>query len=154
MGIFIQENNGLFLKTNEVVMCTSNTKWLSRLLLFFFLISVTVYANHSSPVLAGEEDYLAFAPKMPEPVGGLEAIVKKVVYPSLAKQQNVQGKVYLLVYINEKGDVDDVKVVKGIGMGCDEAAITAVKKHKFTPGQDKGQNVKVKLSIALTFKIS
>jgi len=102
----------------------------------------------------GEEEYLAFAQKMPEPVGGLETIIKKIVYPSLAKQQNIQGKVYLLVYVNEKGTVDDVKVVRGLGMGCDDAAIDAVKKSKFTPGQDKGQNVKVKLSIAITFKLS
>jgi protein TonB len=135
-------------------MCNFFTKWSGRLILIALLFVLAANSEKSSINAANDEDYLAFVPKMPEPVGGLEAIVKKIVYPSLARQQGVQGKVYLLVYVNENGGVDDVKIVKGIGMGCDEAAIDAVKKHKFTPGQDKGQNVKVKLSIALTFKMN
>jgi len=133
---------GLFLISFSRVFCL--------FILFLFITSENL--TLANPL--GEEEYLAFAQKMPEPVGGLETIIKKIVYPSLAKQQNIQGKVYLLVYVNEKGTVDDVKVVRGLGMGCDDAAIDAVKKSKFTPGQDKGQNVKVKLSIAITFKLS
>ncbi len=42
---------------------------------------------------------------MPEPVGGLEALYKKISYPEIAKRTNVEGRVYLLAYINENGGV-------------------------------------------------
>jgi protein TonB len=59
-----------------------------------------------------------------------------------------------LVYINEKGNVDDVKIVKGIGAGCDEAAINAIKGTQFSPGKDKGVPIKTKLSMPVTFKLN
>jgi protein TonB len=126
------------------------------LLLFvflFFLIYSLSQAKNCNP-LPGDEDYLAFAEEMPSPIGGMPAIIKLISYPTIAKNANVEGKVFVLAYINEKGGVDDVKVLKGIGGGCDEAAIDAVKKSKFTPGKNGGVNVKVKLSLTITFKIN
>ena len=68
------------------------------------------------------EAYLPFAEEMPSPVGGLAAIYKNVKYPEIAQKAGIQGKVYLLAFVNENGIVEDVKVIKGIGGGCDEAA--------------------------------
>lgn len=112
-----------------------------------------IFWGYSVVNITGDEDYLVAAEEMPEPIGGINAIQKNTVYPNTAIQSGVQGKVYVIAYINEKGGVDDVKLVKGIGAGCDESAITAVKKTKFTPGKQKGVPVKVKLTIPLTFKI-
>jgi len=100
-----------------------------------------------------EEAYAAFAEVMPEPVGGLQSIVKKIAYPEMARKNGIEGKVYVLVMVNEKGGVDGVKVIRGIGAGCDEAAIKAVKECKFTPGKNKGANVKVKLSLPIVFRL-
>ena len=100
------------------------------------------------------EEYLAFAEQIPEPVGGLEGIYKAIKYPELAIKSGVQGKVYVLAFINEDGKVEDVKIVKGIGAGCDEATIEAVKKSKFVPGKSAGKNVKVKMSLQIQFKLT
>lgn len=101
-----------------------------------------------------DTEYLTVVDEMPSPVGGLGEIYKQITeYPKIAKATNIQGKVYILAFVNEKGGVDEAKVVKGIGGGCDEAAIEAVKKTKFTPGKVKGQPVKAKFSVAVTFKI-
>jgi len=118
--------------------------------LFFLIVSKIESKN----VVPGEEEYLLTAEKMPAPVGGFEAIMKKIVYPDIAQRTKTEGKVYVLIYVNENGDVDDVKVVKGIGMGCDDEAVKAIKKTKFTPGMDKGASVKVKFSLAIAFKLS
>ncbi|MFO7445555.1 MAG: energy transducer TonB [Ignavibacteriaceae bacterium] len=117
-------------------------------------ISITAFFILFNILLLSQEDpYKPVADEMPEPVGGYEAIYKIIEYPDIAKKAGVQGKVYLLAYINEKGGVDDVKVVKGLGAGCDEAAIDAVKKQKFNPGKVQGQAVKVKLTIPIIFKL-
>ncbi len=118
--------------------------------LFFLMVSETKPKN----LVPGEEEYLVAVDKMPAPVGGVDAIMKKITYPSTAQKNGVQGKVYVLVYINEKGEVDDVKVVKGIGAGCDEEAANTIRKSKFTPGMNNGVAVKTKFSLAITFKMS
>lgn len=132
--------------------------FLMLILVHAFNIS-SLYPNHLkesiiSQIISGDEEYLAFAEEMPSPIGGLEALMKNVTYPSFAKKAGVEGKVYLLAYINENGSVDDVKVIKGIGAGCDEAAIDAIKKSKFNPGKNKGAPVKVKLSLTINFKLN
>lgn len=120
----------------------------------FMFLFVSVTNAKSKNIGPGEEEYAIAVEKAPTPVGGLEAIVKKIVYPDMALRMRLEGKVYLLIYLNEHGDVDDVKVVKGIGGGCDEEAARAIKKTKFTPGMNKGSAVKTKLAIALTFKLA
>jgi protein TonB len=44
-------------------------------------------------------------------------------------------------------------VVRGIGAGCDEEALKAVRDARFTPGKQRGQAVKVKMSLPITFKL-
>lgn len=123
---------------------------LSTVILFAF---TNINAGGNAVSVPGGEDYLAFAEVMPEPVGGIEAVYKHVVYPKLAQQAGVQGKVFALVFIDENGSVQDAKVVKGIGAGCDEAVLDALKQAKFNPGKNKGQAVKVKLSMSFVFKL-
>ncbi len=122
----------------------------SIIFVFAILMSVVFYTKNT---MAQEGQYLAFAQEMPKPVGGLKSIYKKIVYPKIALKAGIEGKVYLLVYVNKKGNVDDVKVIKGIGAGCDVAAMEGVKKSKFTVGKNKGVPVKVKVTVAINFKI-
>jgi protein TonB len=131
------------------------TKILNRtiiLSLCAFIISAENIVTGKN-LLPGEEDYVVFAEKMPAPVGGVEAIMKKIKYPPTAQKAGIEGKVYILIYINESGGVDDVKVVKGIGGGCDEEAANVIKGHKFSAAEHNGAAVKSKLSLAIQFKL-
>lgn len=126
--------------------------------LFLFLIFSPQSANAKSSVLSynsngGDEEYLAFADEMPEPEGGMVSIVKKIKYPEIARKANLQGKVYVLAFIDDKGNCTSAKVVKGIGGGCDEAACDAIKATKFKPGKSGGVPVKVKLSLPIEFRM-
>ena len=123
---------------------------------FIFVIIVLLMVTmeiKAASFLPGEEEYLIAVEKPPTLIGGMEGVAKRVVYPDMAMKTRTEGKVYLLIYINENGDVDNVKVVKGIGAGCDEEAERVVKKTKFTPGIEKGVPVKTKLALALSFKL-
>jgi len=101
-----------------------------------------------------DESYFAVVEDLPKIQGGLQAIQDKVVYPEFAVRAGIEGTVHLLVYIDKKGRVTKVEVLKGIGAGCDEAAIEAVKKVKFTPGKQRGKPVNVKMSIPIRFKLT
>ncbi len=124
---------------------------------FLGLVCIVTFLFTNNYTFAGggvsDEAYLAFAEAMPEPVDGYTTMFKKIVYPDVAKNAGIEGKLYLLVYVNENGGVDDIKVVKSLGGGCDEAAIKAVKDTKFKPGKNAGVAVKVKLSIPVVFKL-
>lgn len=102
--------------------------------------------------LQNEPTYFVAVEEMPEPIGGLQAIQEKIIYPEIARRAGVEGKVYVLAFIDESGAVTKAEVTKGIGMGCDEAAIDAVLKTKFKPGMQRGKPIKVQVTVPITFK--
>ena len=74
-------------------------------------------------------------------------------YPEIAKKAGVEGRVYLQFVVDEQGNVHDPIVTRGIGAGCDEEAIRAIREAKFKPGKQRGKAVKVKMSLPITFKL-
>jgi len=100
-----------------------------------------------------EPRYFVAVEEMPELIGGLRGIQEKIKYPEIAIRARVEGKVYVKAFVDEKGNVVDAEVVKGIGAGCDEAALEAILKTKFTPGKQRGKPVKVEITIPVQFKL-
>lgn len=100
-----------------------------------------------------DETYYVAVDMMPEPSGGIEAIQKKIIYPPNARRDKVEGKVIIKAFIDESGSVRRAEVIKGIGSGCDEAAVAAVMSSRFRPGRMNGKVVKVQLTISLVFKL-
>jgi protein TonB len=117
------------------------------------LFSAILFAQDKKQSSTKDTIYFVKLEEMPEPIGGIEAIQNKVIYPKEARDQGVQGKVYILAFINEKGIVDSTKIIKGIGGGCDEAAMNAIKQIKFKPGRQKGIPMKAQVAIPIMFKL-
>jgi periplasmic protein TonB len=101
-----------------------------------------------------EPQYFVAVEQMPEPIGGIAAIQAKIVYPEIAKRAGVEGRVYINAFVDEHGNVTKAIVLKGIGAGCDEAALKAVEATKFKPGRQRGKAVKVQVSVPVIFKLS
>lgn len=109
--------------------------------------------NDLSKLKTTDDVYYVAVEEMPSPVGGMAAIQSKINYPDEAKREGVQGRVFVKAYINEKGDVDKVELLKGIGAGCDSVAMNAIKKTKFKPGMQRGNAVKTQVSVPIVFKL-
>lgn len=92
--------------------------------------------------------------KYPEPIGGIETMIKNVIYPVSAKESGIEGKVFVKATIDEKGNVVKTEVIKGFDANCDKAAMDAIKKTKFTPGIKDNKPVKAEVTIPVTFKLS
>ena len=101
---------------------------------------------------AEEIQYFVAVEEMPEPIGGIAAIQRKVVYPTIASAAAVEGRVIINAFVDEYGNVTNTEVVKGIGYGCDEAAVDAIKSTKFKPGKQRGKPVNVRITIPVLFK--
>ena len=101
-----------------------------------------------------EPTYFVAVEEMPEPIGGIAAIQAKIIYPEIAKRAGVEGRVYINAFVDENGNVTKAEVLKGIGAGCDDAALKAVKETKFKPGKQRGKAVKVQVSVPVIFKLN
>ena len=100
-----------------------------------------------------EPDFFVSVEQMPTPIGGIAAIQNKIVYPEIAKRAGVQGRVYITAFVDEIGTVTKVELTRGIGAGCDEAAMEAVLATKFNPGKQRGRAVKVRVTVPVRFKL-
>jgi len=105
-------------------------------------------------IMEEEPVYFVAVEEMPYPIGGIQAIQDLIVYPEIAKRAGIEGKVYVLAYVNEEGNVIKTEILKGIGGGCDEAAEYAIKHTKFSPGKQRGKPVKVKVSVPIIYRLS
>lgn len=96
--------------------------------------------------------------EMPEFPGGEEGLLKFVTentkYPEVAKEKKIQGKVFVQFVINRDGNVEDVKLAKGVDPLLDEAAMNIVKSMpQWKPGKQRGQYVKVSFTIPINFQL-
>ncbi len=120
-------------------------------------LSQQMTAPPEPPKTAPKEDedvYFEAVEDQPTIIGGLDAIKKYLVYPDLAIRAGVEGTVTVLAYVDRNGNVTRAEVLRGIGGGCDEAAVEAVKKVKFTPGMQRGKPVNVKVAVPVRFRLT
>lgn len=94
----------------------------------------------------------------PEFPGGMEAwakfIQKNLRYPYMAQENEIQGKVYVSFVVEKDGSITDVKVLRGIGAGCDEEAVRVIKKSpKWKAGMQNDQTVRVRYQMPINYTL-
>ncbi|MEZ5083831.1 MAG: TonB family protein [Bacteroidales bacterium] len=106
-----------------------------------------------------DKTYSADIERMPEFPGGDEARLRflrdSLEYPIDARLKGIQGRVYVTFVVEKDGSISEVKILKGIGYGCDEEAIRVVKSMpNWIPGIQEGKPVRVQFNMPLLFKLS
>lgn len=100
-----------------------------------------------------EEDFFVVVEQMPQLKGGLAKLQKCVNYPDMARKAGIEGRVIVQFIVNEQGNVEQPRVVRGIGGGADEEALRCVKQSTFQPGRQRGNPVRVQYSLPVVFKL-
>lgn len=109
-------------------------------------------------VTDGKEIYTTnFLEVMPEFPGGMKAwanfLTKNLHYPVIAMESGISGKVLVSFVVERNGEISNLKVVKGIGGGCDEEAMRVIKKSPFwKPGMQNGRAVRVAYLMPVVFR--
>jgi TonB family protein len=103
-----------------------------------------------------EDPIFVFLEDNPEFVGGDKARIKfiqeNIVYPQKAIESGVQGTVFLTFVVEKDGSLTNVKVLRGIGYGCDEEALRVIKSMpKWKPGKQRGNVVRARFNIPVKF---
>ncbi|MDD3742950.1 MAG: M56 family metallopeptidase [Lentimicrobiaceae bacterium] len=84
----------------------------------------------------------------------IEYLQKAIIYPEQAQKDKVEGTVYVSFVVEKDGNISDVKVLRGIGSGCDEVAIKAVSEMPpWEPGRSRGKPVRVQFNMPLKFTL-
>ena len=87
-------------------------------------------------------------------IGGYEELGKKILYPDEARQLGVSGKIVVSAYVDEKGNVVGTQLLRGIGFGCDDVALNAIKQSKYYPSDFGKSEVIIPIDFALEYKSS
>jgi len=89
----------------------------------------------------------------PIPIGGWEALQRNLVYPPMAQKAGVEGKVVVNAEIDAEGNVGRTWILVSL-VGCDEAAVTAIRKTKWKPAMQRDQPVFVRVAITVIFQLN
>ncbi|MFA8450207.1 MAG: TonB family protein [Bacteroidales bacterium] len=120
--------------------------------------TVVVEEKESDIKSADGETIYNIVDKNPQFPGGIPSLMRylseNIKYPLLAKQNGTQGKVHLNFIIEKDGSIGKVKILRGIGDGCDQEAIRVVKNMpKWIPGENKGMMVRVSYNLPIKFSL-
>jgi protein TonB len=99
-----------------------------------------------------EEDFFVAVGDMPELKGGQQWLYDQLEYPEMARKAGIEGKVYVQFIVNKEGKVENPKVIRGV-QGLNEEALRVIKQATFTPGQQRGEPVRVQFSLPITFEL-
>ncbi len=106
------------------------------------------------------ENYVfTFVDERPEfPGGGYAALYKwlheHLEYPEIARENNIQGRVYCQFTVNRDGSISDIKVIKGVTPILDREAVRTLQKMpKWKPGKRNGKTVRTQFQVSVAFKL-
>jgi periplasmic protein TonB len=123
-----------------------------NLLLLLLLGAFSLQAQTDEPIV------YTVVEEMPTYIGGDEARIKfltdSIRYPAFAKESGIQGTVFITFVIDEKGAVTDVRLLRGIGGGCDEEAVRVTRlMPRWNPGKQSGDPVRVQFNMPIKFTL-
>jgi TonB family protein len=82
----------------------------------------------------------------------LQYMMQNLRYPAEARKEGIQGTVFVTFLVEADGSITNVRVLRGIGGGCDEEAVRVIKEMpNWTPGRQRGQNVRVQFNMPVRF---
>lgn len=112
-----------------------------------------------APEEEAADEIFQFVEDQPTPLGGMKAfyayVGKNMKYPAQARRMGIEGKVYITFVVGKDGALTDIKVLKGIGAGCDQEAIRVLSgAPKWKPGKQRGRPVRVRMQLPIIFKLN
>ena len=105
---------------------------------------------------SGEARIYSAVANKPVPPGGMRFFMQylhqNLRYPTEAREKGTAGTVYLQFIVETDGTLSELRVVRGIGDGCDEEAVRLLNNSPpWTPGRHRGRAVRVWMGLPVKF---
>ncbi|MCD4696433.1 MAG: TonB family protein [Bacteroidales bacterium] len=115
--------------------------------------------NHVIPSESNDTTVFTIVEVMPSFPGGdkawIQYLSENIKYPIKASTYGISGRVYINFIIEKDGAVSNVKVLRGIGAGCDEEALRVIySMPKWNQGFQRGKPVRVHFMTSIQFKLN
>lgn len=122
------------------------------------LFGLTTVSAQKTVVAKKNQQVFDVVEKMPEYPGGqaalFEYLQKNVKYPVDAEKKKVEGRVLVTFVVNTDGSITDIEVVRKTFPSLDAEAVRVISgMPRWKPGEQKGQKVRVKYTVPLTFRL-
>ncbi|WP_020606707.1 energy transducer TonB [Spirosoma spitsbergense] len=122
---------------------------------FFFLLNTSGFAQKLS---LSDTTVYTIVEHQPEFQGGFGALktymLANVHYPAQAQEAKVKDRVFISFIVERDGTLSDIRMLKGVGYGCDEEAIRVIKSMpRWIPGSQSGEPIRVKYNLPVLFGI-
>jgi protein TonB len=97
--------------------------------------------------------------KQPKPVYDAKGmnfssfIIKNMTYPKDAIKQNISGAVSVFFVVETSGRISNIKIINGVGAGCNQEAMRLLNLLKWMPGVKNGMAVRTKMTLTITFNL-
>ena len=121
-----------------------------------------VVSGPVGPVMAAEEgdegEVFQVVEQMPEFPGGMDKLMeylsKNIKYPSIAQENNIQGRVIVEFVVNKDGSIVEPKVMRSVDTSLDNEAMRVIKSmSKWNPGKQRGKAVRVRYTVPVLFRL-
>lgn len=114
--------------------------------------STEAKANFEGEVFVVVEEMPLFEGQKSEKFRGY--IAKNLIYPKIAQENGIQGRVFISFIVEVDGTVSNVKVVRGVDPSLDNEAIRVVESSpRWTPGKQRGQAVRTSFTFPIIFTL-
>ena len=125
-----------------------------------FAVEIRDYIEYSEEEDVEEEEIpLAIVEEKPSFMGGDENtftkwVFERIVYPEVAKENGVQGRVVLSFIVDADGYVKNVTVLRGVDPSIDKEAVRVVSSSpRWKPGRQRDKAVRVRYNFPLNFQL-
>jgi len=134
-------------------------RFFGKNILLIFGFSLYSFFGFSQNEKNNKDTIYVYAEQMPEYPGGINGIIRQVAttvdYPKEARENYIDGTVFLRFEVTKNGAIGKVELQKGVHPLLDKETIKVIKSvPKFKPGSQNGKKVSVWYSIPITFKLN
>jgi len=114
--------------------------------------------NGKEAIDEGPPPILTIVEKMPVFPGGEQELFnylnKNIKYPAIARENGIQGRVFVTFVVDAEGKVKDAKILRGLGSGLDDEALRVVRNMPaWKPGMQNGRVVQVQYNLPIVFTL-
>ena len=114
--------------------------------------------NGKEAIDEGPPPILTIVEKMPVFPGGEQELFnylnKNIKYPAIARENGIQGRVFVNFFVDAEGKVKDAKILRGLGSGLDDEALRVVRNMPaWKPGMQNGRVVQVQYNLPIVFTL-
>lgn len=120
-------------------------------------VQVTGFA--AAPKAEEQGEIFMVAEEQPMFPGGMQEMMKfiqsEVKYPKEAQDKGIQGRVIVQFVVNKDGSISNDTVVRSVDPMLDAEAVRVVRSMpNWTPGKQKGEPVRVRFTLPVSFRLS